>query len=490
MTEKDWKRLYEGLLQQHESESAANKELEELLARTITRLTVAAMGMDSRLDPHLKGIRDAVRKGVDRRLKEQFNSLSDGLLHFSQETPPKKQEKKTDFGRLLSFLALNDKELNELEGLLTRLVDDPSGMREADFNRLSHLIGQGGGGGGTAKRSRLFNRLFGGVSGDDQNAPQPNAILLNLLEQASWPGHWGEQINELKRRLLDQRAAPDAWTGVLEDLLTLSAKSFGEIQSEIREAEDFLEELTKRLQDLGVHLQSAHEGRDLIAEYVEALRKRGANKILVVNRTLNRALDLAQRWNGQAAALEMLLELLPDSDIVITSTGAPHTVIQASMVAKAMESRLDRPIVFMDIAVPRDVDPTVGEIPHVNLFDMDTLSEQLESALAQRSAEVPRVEKILAEELDCFMDYLATLDVVPLIVKMRQQADDIRQAELEKTIRRIPDLPPDLQQHIDLLTKSIVNKILHSPTIRLREEANGPDAVNYADIARGLFGLD
>lgn len=229
---------------------------------------------------------------------------------------------------------------------------------------------------------------------------------------------------------------------------------------------------------------------DMAELAVEALRKRGANQIMVVNRTLKRAQELAQRWNGQAAALEMLIELLPDTDIVITSTGAPHTIIQASMVSKAMEERPDRPLVFMDIAVPRDVDTAVGEIPNVNLFDMDTLSAQLETALAQRAAEVPHVEEILAFELDCFMEYLATLDVVPLIIKMRQRADAIRQAELEKAIRRIPDLPPDTQQHIDALTKSIVNKILHNPTIRLREEANGPNAIDYADIARGLFGID
>lgn len=223
---------------------------------------------------------------------------------------------------------------------------------------------------------------------------------------------------------------------------------------------------------------------------VETLRKRGANQIMVVNRTLQRAQELAQRWNGQAAALEMLLDLLPDMDIVITSTGAPHTVIQASMVANIMEERPDKPLVFMDIAVPRDVDTAVGHIPGVCLFDMDTLSEQLETALAQRKAEVPHVEDILAEELTYFMEYLATLDVVPLIIKLRQQADAIRQAELEKAIRRIPNLPPDTQEHIDALTKSIVNKILHNPTIRLREESNGPNAVDYADIARGLFGLD
>ncbi|HBY09102.1 MAG TPA: glutamyl-tRNA reductase [Chloroflexi bacterium] len=223
---------------------------------------------------------------------------------------------------------------------------------------------------------------------------------------------------------------------------------------------------------------------------VEALRKRGAIQITVVNRTLQHAQELAQRWGGQAASLEMLLNLLPDTDIVITSTGAPHTILQTSMIAPVMETRPSRPLVLMDIAVPRDVDIDVAEIPGVSLFDMDTLTAKLENALAQRVAEVPYVEAILAEELDCFLEYLATLDVVPLIIKMHQRADEIRQAELEKTIRRIPDLPPDTQQQIDVLTKSIVNKILHSPTIRLREEASGPNAIDYADIARGLFGLD
>jgi glutamyl-tRNA reductase len=223
---------------------------------------------------------------------------------------------------------------------------------------------------------------------------------------------------------------------------------------------------------------------------VEALRKRGTQRITVVNRTLQRAQELARRWDGRAAAFEMLLELLSESDIVITSTGAPHTIIHNPMVEKAIGQRPDRPLILMDIAVPRDVDPEVGKLPGVHLYDMDTLAAKLEYCIEQREAEVPHVKEILAQELANFMDYIATLDVIPIIIKMRQQADAIRLAELEKTIRSIPDMHPETQQRIDALTRSIVNKILHSPTVRLREEANGPNAVDYADIARGLFGFD
>lgn len=223
---------------------------------------------------------------------------------------------------------------------------------------------------------------------------------------------------------------------------------------------------------------------------VEALRKRGASQIMVVNRTVQKAQELAKRWNGQAAALEILLELLPETDIVITSTGAPHTIIHKSMVEKSMRKREHQPLVFMDIAVPRDVDANVNEVPGVRLFDMDTLSDQLETSLARRQAEVPHVEAILAEEHTRFIDYLASLDLLPLIIELRTQVNAIRQAEVDKAIRRIPDLSPEAEQRIDALTRSIVQKILHNPTIRLREVAGSSHASEYADITRGLFGLD
>ena len=252
-------------------------------------------------------------------------------------------------------------------------------------------------------------------------------------------------------------------------------------------AVSLISEIVSDLSEAKIMVLGAGEMAELA---VESLRKRGAGQITVVNRTLQRAQELARRWDGQAAALEMLLELLSETDIVITSTGAPHTILHRSMVEKAIEGRADRPLILMDIAVPRDVDPDVENLTNVYLYDMDSLAAKLAYSISQREAEIPQVKEILAEELACFMEYIATLDVIPIIIRMREQADAIRLAELEKTIRRIPDLQPETQERIDALTKSIVKKILHSPTTRLRQEANGPNAVDYADIARGLFGLD
>jgi glutamyl-tRNA reductase len=223
---------------------------------------------------------------------------------------------------------------------------------------------------------------------------------------------------------------------------------------------------------------------------VESLRKRGVKEITVINRTLEKAQELARRWDGQAGALYMLPDYLPDMDIVISSTGAPHTIIQRELVQSAIRERPDRPLVFMDIAVPRDVDEGVRDLAGVSLLDMDQLSENLHTSLAQRQSQVPRVEAILAEEQAAFEAYLAALHVVPIIVELREQANSIRQNEVEKALRRMPQLTPEMERQIEALTISIVNKILHSPTSRLREEAKGSKAGDYADITRYLFGLE
>jgi glutamyl-tRNA reductase len=160
------------------------------------------------------------------------------------------------------------------------------------------------------------------------------------------------------------------------------------------------------------------------------------------------------------------------------------------MVSESMQGRGQRPLAIIDIAVPRDVDPEAGELPNVSVYDIDTLQEHLEHSLARRGQEVPHVEAILAEVQAEFEEYLAMLDVIPLIAEMHQRAESIRVAELEKTLRRLPDLSQSEREHLDILTQSLVKKILHAPTTRLRSSANGPDAVDYAAAARKLFDLE
>jgi glutamyl-tRNA reductase len=223
---------------------------------------------------------------------------------------------------------------------------------------------------------------------------------------------------------------------------------------------------------------------------VEALRKRGVQKIRVVNRTMKRARKLAERWNGEAATFEKLFESMQWADILLASTGAPHIMVNADLVSRAMRARAARPLVIIDIAVPRDVDDEVGELPGVRLYDIDTLQDKLDSSLAKRAGEIPRVEAIIAEELERFREYLDTLDVIPVIAAMNQQAEAIRQAELEKTLRRLPNLGPEERESLDTLTQALVKKILHAPITCLRSEAGSSKSVEYTEAARELFDLD
>jgi glutamyl-tRNA reductase len=222
---------------------------------------------------------------------------------------------------------------------------------------------------------------------------------------------------------------------------------------------------------------------------VEALRKRGVKKILVINRTLIRALELAKRWDAEVTTFENLQSSLASADILISSTGAPHLIVTKEMVEQAMIERDHRPLMLIDIAVPRDIDPEAANIPHVKLFDMDGLNEQLEESLAHRMDEIPHVKSILESELAEFEKFMNSLEMLPIIADIRKQAEAIRSTELEKTLRRMPDLTDAERERIEAMTLSLVKKLLDAPTRRLRAESSCPHAPEYAAVARTMFGL-
>ncbi len=222
---------------------------------------------------------------------------------------------------------------------------------------------------------------------------------------------------------------------------------------------------------------------------IEALRKRGAGRICVVNRTLPRARALAERWNAEIETFENLSRVLRSADVLIAATAAAQLVLSAAEVAEALRTRPARPLVLIDIAVPRDIDPEAAALPGVRLYDMDRLNAALEHSLAARVAETRRVRAILEEELHDFLHFLHSLDMLPLIVALHTRAEQIRRAELEKTLRRLPNLSDSERARIDTLTQALVNKLLDAPIRRLRAEATCPHGREYATVARTLFDL-
>lgn len=211
-------------------------------------------------------------------------------------------------------------------------------------------------------------------------------------------------------------------------------------------------------------------------------------RIIVANRTIERAAELAEDLGGdvQPIALSELENALAVSDIVISGTSAEGFVIHPEQVAPVMELRPDRSILFIDIAVPRDVDPAVGAISGVHLHDIDDLEAVTNESLTSRLGEVHKVEAIVEEEAGSFMAWWETLDVVPVVVALRERAEEIRRAELERTLKRMPDVDAATRERLEAMTNAIVKKMLDRPIKRLK---NGADKALYMEALQDLFDI-
>lgn len=207
-------------------------------------------------------------------------------------------------------------------------------------------------------------------------------------------------------------------------------------------------------------LVGAGEMAELAAEH---LLGHGISRMLVANRTLERARQLAERFHGQPLSLEEVPQTLSEVDIVITSTGADKPIITADLARRSVKRRRGRPLFFIDIAVPRDVAPEVGEIDGCFLYDIDDLTQVAEAGRASREAEARAAELIVDQEVSKFMSWLQSLEVVPTISALTAKAENLRQAETERTLKDLPDLSPQQGEAIDRLTKALVKKILHDP---------------------------
>lgn len=216
----------------------------------------------------------------------------------------------------------------------------------------------------------------------------------------------------------------------------------------------------------------------------------GVKTVLVANRTFERAEELACRFCGSAVRYDELFERMQEADIVISSTAATHYVITKEQVAAALKGRKGNPLFLIDIAVPRDIDPAVNELADVFLYDIDDLNDVVEANIEERLREARRAEVIIAEEMVAFERWIESMEVVPTVAAMRAKAEQVRTAELERALKRLGGLSERELQTVEQLTSSIVNKMLHGPTARLKAVAGEKDGYDYVEAARFLYGLD
>ena len=220
------------------------------------------------------------------------------------------------------------------------------------------------------------------------------------------------------------------------------------------------------------------------------LKNHGPCNITVANRTLSRARETAAMLGATAAPIEDIPTLLETADVVISSTAAPHYVIQCSDVKNAMHRRRGRPLYIADIAVPRDVEPSIAKLPSVFLYNIDDLKSVVQHNMDKRRKEMVKVETIIQQELVEWQAWLSGREAVPLLNSFRARIDEIREKELHKAMKKFGHLSENDQQAITLLTRSIVNKIMHHPTVRLKEAVSDQDGRTYMDALTKLFDLD
>jgi glutamyl-tRNA reductase len=241
------------------------------------------------------------------------------------------------------------------------------------------------------------------------------------------------------------------------------------------------------LRDKSVHLIGAGEMAELAARHLAGCVERPP---VVLNRTLENACILAERLKGQADTLSALDNYLVEADVVITSTGSCEALIRKDQMAKIMKRRRFRPLFMIDIALPRDVDPTVNELDGVYLYNIDDLQAVAAENLTQRKQEALRAEKIVAEETSKFMNWTSSLSLTPTVVAIRKKLEEIRTSELARSNGKLADLTSEQRAAVEMVTRSIINKIAHYPVSFLKRAKSRTNQSLYLDVAQRLFQLE
>jgi glutamyl-tRNA reductase len=219
------------------------------------------------------------------------------------------------------------------------------------------------------------------------------------------------------------------------------------------------------------------------------LRRSGASHVFVTNRTYDRAVEMAKTFQGTPVEYTRFVSMLPEVDILITSSGAPHYILHKEEMQRVISARRNKPMFLIDIAVPRNIEPSVNEIDNVFLYDIDDLQEVVNANLRERMKEADHAESMVADEVERMMARLKVAEVTPLIVGIQEQLEQIRAGEIDKARRKFGPFTPEQEQAIEALTRGIVNKIAHGPISELRTHAGQPEGHHVVSAIRKAFHL-
>jgi len=252
-------------------------------------------------------------------------------------------------------------------------------------------------------------------------------------------------------------------------------------------AVDFARRILGDLEARRALVIGAGENGELTAR---ALKEAGVETVFVANRRYDRAIGLAQRFGGAAVRFDDLPQELVRSDIVVSCTGSPHQIVGRDELAAVIEERDRRPLLLIDIAVPRDIDPTVRDLAGITLLDMDDLQREVARHLSGHEAEVSRARTVIDEEVARYERWVASLEVIPTVLALRERAEAIVEQALRENEGRWSSLNDADRERVEVLARAVVSRLLHEPTARIKRVADSDEAYVYVQALRELFGLD
>lgn len=251
-------------------------------------------------------------------------------------------------------------------------------------------------------------------------------------------------------------------------------------------AVELAREIFASLEDRKALLVGAGKMSELSARH---LRRSGVGQILVANRTHERALEMGKVFDGRIVEYDKFVAALPEVDIVIASSGAPHYILLKDQMRKVMSARRNRPMFLIDIAVPRNIEPSVNQLDNVFLYDIDDLQTVVDRNVQGRLKVAEEAEQIVAEEVQRMMSRLKEREIAPMIVSLQEQLEQVRTGEIDRMRSRLGSLTPQQEEAIEALTRGIVNKIAHGPISELRKQASQPEGAHFASVIRRVFRL-
>jgi glutamyl-tRNA reductase len=324
--------------------------------------------------------------------------------------------------------------------------------------------------------ARHLMRVTAGLDSMILGEAEIQGQVKRAYELALVEGGTGPILNRLFRAALTAGGRAREETGISQKGLSIPSVA-------VELAQRSLGDLSERR----VLMVGAGDTAELVAR---ALVARGVHTVFVANRHYDRAIGLAQRFDGSAVRIEELPEQLAAADIVVSATNSPHHIVERDDLAQVMDGREGRPLLAIDIAVPRDIAPDCREIAGVSVYDIDDVQQIVERNASGREAEARGAELIIESELDRFERWLAALEVMPTIAALRERGDEVVRRVMAENENRWEGLSEADRERVEAMAKAIASRLLHEPTLRMRRSAGEEDAYQYVSALKELFGLD